>query len=176
MRLQFSAGGTAFRLWIHRLFRNIRKAFELEFVAVGIFHHGYPHRVPDERPLRRKSPSCDFFVDGQSVLTLEAYGNAHANFAFCLPSIGAVLAELLQHDCGIPMLQPAPAHFPVAVRSPFLRHLEAESIDIKTQRRFHAGDTKERYGLLYVGGSLCRGRSEERRVGKECRSRWSPYH
>ena len=23
---------------------------------------------------------------------------------------------------------------------------------------------------------LCVGRSEERRVGKECRSRWSPYH
>src|SRR2546425_5375596 len=23
---------------------------------------------------------------------------------------------------------------------------------------------------------LCLGRSEERRVGKECRSRWSPYH
>src|SRR2546430_2045701 len=26
-----------------------------------------------------------------------------------------------------------------------------------------------------VGGSIA-GRSEERRVGKECRSRWSPYH
>ena len=24
--------------------------------------------------------------------------------------------------------------------------------------------------------ALSRGRSEERRVGKECRSRWSPYH
>src|SRR5437016_10808637 len=24
--------------------------------------------------------------------------------------------------------------------------------------------------------SSCRTRSEERRVGKECRSRWSPYH
>ena len=23
---------------------------------------------------------------------------------------------------------------------------------------------------------VCTGRSEERRVGKECRSRWSPYH
>ena len=23
---------------------------------------------------------------------------------------------------------------------------------------------------------ICRSRSEERRVGKECRSRWSPYH
>ena len=25
-------------------------------------------------------------------------------------------------------------------------------------------------------GGLLDGRSEERRVGKECRSRWSPYH
>src|SRR3712207_5186321 len=36
--------------------------------------------------------------------------------------------------------------------------------------------------LLYPGGFsetellLAYGRSEERRVGKECRSRWSPYH
>src|SRR2546426_11994884 len=27
-----------------------------------------------------------------------------------------------------------------------------------------------------LGGHLVQGRSEERRVGKECRSRWSPYH
>ena len=27
-----------------------------------------------------------------------------------------------------------------------------------------------------VGGKLEDTRSEERRVGKECRSRWSPYH
>ena len=26
------------------------------------------------------------------------------------------------------------------------------------------------------GGDGGKGRSEERRVGKECRSRWSPYH
>ena len=29
---------------------------------------------------------------------------------------------------------------------------------------------------LSVGSILARSRSEERRVGKECRSRWSPYH
>ena len=32
---------------------------------------------------------------------------------------------------------------------------------------------------LEIGGSnglMFRNRSEERRVGKECRSRWSPYH
>src|SRR5258708_6982725 len=33
-------------------------------------------------------------------------------------------------------------------------------------------------GFGYVGGCVPAqgGRSEERRVGKECRSRWSPYH
>ena len=30
--------------------------------------------------------------------------------------------------------------------------------------------------LLSLSVFLCIGRSEERRVGKECRSRWSPYH
>src|SRR3712207_3040656 len=30
--------------------------------------------------------------------------------------------------------------------------------------------------VVSVGGDGRTGRSEERRVGKECRSRWSPYH
>src|SRR2546430_4323395 len=30
--------------------------------------------------------------------------------------------------------------------------------------------------IALVGEDLRRPRSEERRVGKECRSRWSPYH
>ena len=30
--------------------------------------------------------------------------------------------------------------------------------------------------LVYDGTLVRRSRSEERRVGKECRSRWSPYH
>src|SRR2546426_10026060 len=33
---------------------------------------------------------------------------------------------------------------------------------------------ERRYSLLWEQGT--RWRSEERRVGKECRSRWSPYH
>ena len=33
---------------------------------------------------------------------------------------------------------------------------------------------QERYALGASAGGI--GRSEERRVGKECRSRWSPYH
>src|SRR5262250_3519319 len=40
----------------------------------------------------------------------------------------------------------------------------------KNQRRLPAGSG---LSLRKLG---VRGRSEERRVGKECRSRWSPYH
>ena len=32
------------------------------------------------------------------------------------------------------------------------------------------------YEYTMVNGYFHAGRSEERRVGKECRSRWSPYH
>ena len=35
------------------------------------------------------------------------------------------------------------------------------------------GVTRQTIGLIEAGGY---NRSEERRVGKECRSRWSPYH
>src|SRR2546430_5376800 len=31
-------------------------------------------------------------------------------------------------------------------------------------------------GGVYAGAATNSARSEERRVGKECRSRWSPYH
>ena len=34
-------------------------------------------------------------------------------------------------------------------------------------------NTKEMFAKAIKGGYA---RSEERRVGKECRSRWSPYH
>ena len=50
--------------------------------------------------------------------------------------------------------------------------------------RAHRGDEKARETLVLENmgliGSIVRRfagrRSEERRVGKECRSRWSPYH
>ena len=50
--------------------------------------------------------------------------------------------------------------------------------------KFKRGDTEYGLGWLPLGG-YCKiagmidesmDRSEERRVGKECRSRWSPYH
>ena len=43
------------------------------------------------------------------------------------------------------------------------------NIDKFTQKSIEAVNGCEKLAMEY-------GRSEERRVGKECRSRWSPYH
>jgi len=42
--------------------------------------------------------------------------------------------------------------------------------------REHAAPPAEQTDELADGERARGGRSEERRVGKECRSRWSPYH
>ena len=46
------------------------------------------------------------------------------------------------------------------------------NVDTSTIRRMH--DLCDRYP--YFAYPMMGLRSEERRVGKECRSRWSPYH
>ena len=43
-------------------------------------------------------------------------------------------------------------------------------------REAHVPAICEFYGIPYSGSDPFTLRSEERRVGKECRSRWSPYH
>src|SRR5258705_6338260 len=52
-------------------------------------------------------------------------------------------------------------------------------IRIECKRGVRAMSRQLRYGVAvsldgFIAGP--RGRSEERRVGKECRSRWAPYH
>ena len=54
------------------------------------------------------------------------------------------------------------------LRTPRPETCEAEGCERKTDRLKWCG---KHYMRL-----LRHGRSEERRVGKECRSRWSPYH
>src|ERR1022692_1789720 len=50
-------------------------------------------------------------------------------------------------------------------------------VDIETAPAFGSGDQKiAKLMLLAEFVEQCPTRSEERRVGKECRSRWSPYH
>src|SRR3712207_8128523 len=58
------------------------------------------------------------------------------------------------------------------------------ALDVHVQVAVQVGDVQQLLevvrGDVALGLELvdpgCLGRSEERRVGKECRSRWSPYH
>ena len=50
--------------------------------------------------------------------------------------------------------------------------------ELEVYGREDAGTAEEGFGAYGLRDKLARAttRSEERRVGKECRSRWSPYH
>ena len=60
--------------------------------------------------------------------------------------------------------------------SPDVQRLEAERLRPMPHDPDRLGELFRK--LLDLIAAECRrgGRSEERRVGKECRSRWSPYH
>src|SRR2546421_4488541 len=53
---------------------------------------------------------------------------------------------------------------------------ESERPAVHHRRAAQGVRGRERGGYGGRGGDGGRDRSEERRVGKECRSRWSPYH
>src|SRR5256885_6615642 len=74
--------------------------------------------------------------------------------------------------CALPISTAVERHVVVPARRVERRAGEAvEPLDVRQARVVqHAGRRDEHLGLELVA------RSEERRVGKECRSRWSPYH
>ena len=49
-------------------------------------------------------------------------------------------------------------------------------VSIRRVTRVVAGGRRFNFSVAIVLGDHKGSRSEERRVGKECRSRWSPYH
>ena len=60
------------------------------------------------------------------------------------------------------------------VRFKMNENIETRQYPIRTQYGFNLLEISNK-GVRVLEAS-CSSRSEERRVGKECRSRWSPYH
>ena len=54
--------------------------------------------------------------------------------------------------------------------------IDAEKAFNKIQHPFMIKKTVQKVGIEGTYLNIIKARSEERRVGKECRSRWSPYH
>src|SRR3712207_7551632 len=66
---------------------------------------------------------------------------------------------------------------------PPAREVDAQPVVVELVGALARGDGRPAHDGSYAGDQLAHGerlgdvvRSEERRVGKECRSRWSPYH
>ena len=60
--------------------------------------------------------------------------------------------------------------------NPKLAGIDKNKLDM-LQQMARQGAGKSPSDLLpFIMNAASQGRSEERRVGKECRSRWSPYH
>ena len=58
-----------------------------------------------------------------------------------------------------------------------LKELEKEEqTKLKFSRRKEIIKIREEMNKIEIRETIEKNRSEERRVGKECRSRWSPYH
>ena len=71
----------------------------------------------------------------------------------------------------------APSARPKArVRKAALPKLEAEPSGVDLEEEEKTVVLEETPALSAEALKPAAGRSEERRVGKECRSRWSPYH
>ena len=64
-----------------------------------------------------------------------------------------------------------------AVYEDYRHVLDRDDIDVVTIATIDHWHTKIAIDAMRAGKDVyCEKRSEERRVGKECRSRWSPYH
>ena len=121
--------------------------------------------VPLEEYLKQtrvKSHLWDFLETqkGLDTLIAEKVGNLSGGQRQCL-----ALARALLHDA------------PVYIFDEATSNIDAESEEMIMDVIHEL--TKEKTVLLIshrLSNVTCRSRSEERRVGKECRSRWSPYH
>jgi len=82
--------------------------------------------------------------------------------------------------CSVCPCDAMPDGTPWKSRSAYLRCVKGASHQAWVERSVTRGGARDavRAGLLSTCGRAAArgGRSEERRVGKECRSRWSPYH
>ena len=59
------------------------------------------------------------------------------------------------------------------------KEISEGDLNLNITERFYKGDIKSNEEIIKImkdSLNLNIVRSEERRVGKECRSRWSPYH
>src|SRR2546422_8793218 len=93
----------------------------------------------------------------------------HFSFFFFFNDTATTEIYTLSLHDALPIFPPTVAGSALAA----LRYVEQHP---ELVRRLHENARYFREQLTALGFKPLAGRSEDRRVGKECRSRWSPYH
>src|SRR3712207_9301377 len=78
--------------------------------------------------------------------------------------------------CGIASIIQSVGFWKIGVRLPLLQGVTFTAVSPMIAIGLAAGGGTEGLVVIYGAVIVAGLRSEERRVGKECRSRWSPYH
>ena len=159
----------------------MRPATERYLVQFWASYRGFVNdeRVPLRVPHQRRSlrlPGFDYSRPGRYFVTIRVRAGSHlfgevVAGRMCLSPAGRVASQCW-HEI--------PKHFPrvsldVSVVMPGHLHgiiVVGESPNNGDSRNNHDNRTNHDVGAQHAAPL----RSEERRVGKECRSRWSPYH
>src|SRR3712207_3348313 len=119
-------------------------------------------------------------------LGVDTHSDAHVGAALdgtgrCLgvrsvPNTEAGYAELLGWAAGFGSLVAAGVEGTGSYGAGLSRFLRARGASVLEVKRTSRQHRRRRHGKHDAGDAEAAARSEERRVGKECRSRWSPYH
>ena len=134
----------------------------------------------EAKELEEKLFSCGFEVEesyevGKDIsgvvvgLVEECEPIPETHLHVCKVNVGG--AEPLQICCGADNVH-AGGKYPVALEGAQVYATAKDHVTIEGTMKIKKGKLRGYESC----GMLCSGRSEERRVGKECRSRWSPYH
>ena len=112
----------------------------------------------------RRFPRCSFVSQGAVLLDV---GSDHAYLPIELVERGQIKSAIAGE----------------VVEGPYqsaVKNVEAHGLKEKIQVRLANGlaafEEADQVSIITIAGMGGHRRSEERRVGKECRSRWSPYH
>ena len=110
-----------------------------------------------------------------TVAKEQSFTKAAEQLHITQPTLSRQLAAL-EEELGTVLFNRGGRNVTLTDEGILLKRRALEIIDLEDKIREEFKESQVVDGTITIGCGEFAARSEERRVGKECRSRWSPYH